>query len=122
MLILNFLKDLMPMSRIKVNDNKIVFDHYFFDLKYYLHKEACIEDFSLLLNMPTEDILKITNSSYCLSFQDLINENRYRHFLNELESPINSNLSIECIIKLCGYENSDNFINYANAIRKTRKP
>jgi AraC-like DNA-binding protein len=118
MQIINFLKDLIPIKRTNDAYNKKVFDHYFFDLKYYLHKDACIEDFSFLLNIHTDDIVKITNSFYNLSFQELINENRYRHFLNELESPINANLSIDSIIKLCGYEHSENFIDYANAKRK----
>ena len=90
----------------------------FFDLKYYLRKNANIQDFSLLLNIHIDDIAKITNSFYNLSFEALTNENRYRHFMNELESPINANLSIDSIIKLCGYDNSDNFIDYANAKRK----
>lgn len=108
----------MPTPRNNKADQKKVFDHYFFDLKYYLHKEACIEDFSFLLNIHTDDIVKITNSFYNLTFQALINENRYRHFLNELESPINANLPIDSIIKLCGYENSDKFIDCANAKSK----
>jgi AraC-like DNA-binding protein len=92
----------------------MVFDHYFFDLKYYLQKNASIEDFSSLLNISRDNIIKISNTFYNSSFQMLINENRYRHFINELESPINANLSIDSIIKLCGYENSDVFVDYAN--------
>jgi len=118
MSIFNFFKVIIPQSHTKVANYKKVFDHYFFDLKYYLHKDACIENFSFLLNICTDDIIKITNSFYNLSFQELINENRYRHFLNELESPINSNLSIDSIVKLCGYDNCDKFIDYANAKRK----
>ena len=89
-----------------------------FDLKYYLQKNASIEDFSSLLNISTDNIKKISYSFYNSSFQMLINENRYRHFINELESPINANLSIDSIIKLCGYETTDTFVDYTNTKSK----
>jgi hypothetical protein len=34
--------------------------------------------------------------------------------MNELESPVNSNLSFDSIIKLCGYENNKKFVEYVN--------
>jgi AraC-like DNA-binding protein len=30
----------------------------------------------------------------------------------ELESPYNTNLSIESVIKLCGFESNENFVKY----------
>lgn len=118
MTLINFFKSLIFKHRLNDDTSKMVFDHYFFDLKYYLKKNACIEDFSSLLNISTDNIKKISYSFYNSSFQMLINENRYRHFINELESPINANLSIDSIIKLCGYENCEKFVEYTSAKSK----
>jgi AraC-like DNA-binding protein len=118
MSLIHFFNDFFLKFREDDSTIKNVFDHYFFDLKYFLHKDASIEEFSNLLNISTDNIKKISYTYYNSSFQMLINENRYKHFINELESPVNANLSIDSIIKLCGYENSEKFVDYANAKSK----
>jgi hypothetical protein len=52
---------------------------------------------------------KISKVNYNCFFETLLNEYRYNHLLNELESPINSNLTIESILKLSGFENNGKF-------------
>jgi hypothetical protein len=91
---------------------KNVFDHYFFDLKYYLQKDASIKYFSHLLKVNDEKVDEISTVYYTLPFQLLVNEYRYKHFVEEIENPINSNLSIESIINLCGFDSNDNFVEY----------
>ena len=110
----NFLQDFTSKHRTCDATHKMVFDHHFFELKYYLHKEASIEDFAILLNIGDQQLAEISNNYYNVTFQMLINENRYKHFLQELESPLNANLTIESIVKLCGYENNDRFVEYVN--------
>ena len=118
MFLFKFYKELF--SRIRPNDptSKCVFDHYFFDHSYYLQKNASTEDFASLLNISTKKLGEITQYYYAVSFQLLINQHRYQHFVQELESPINSNLSIQSIIKLCGYENNDKFVEYVKKQNK----
>jgi hypothetical protein len=114
MSLLNLFKDFIFKCRHNDSTFKYVFRRYFFDLKYYLHKDASTEDFSTLLNICPEQLDQFSQTFYNSSFETLLNEHRYIYFLNELESPVNSNLSIESIIKLCGYENNDKFVEYVN--------
>lgn len=112
MFILKFFKDFILKARFNDPSSKNVFDHYFFDLKYYLHKEASKENFAILLNISPEQLEQISKVSYNSSFEVLLNEHRYIHFMNELNSTINSNLSLESILKLCGYENNVEFVDF----------
>jgi hypothetical protein len=105
----NFFKNFLVKYFLKDAINKKVFDHYFFDSKYYLQKDACLEDFSTLLNISAHQLDKISKVNYDCLFETLLNEHRYKHFLNELESPINSNLTIESIFKLSGFEDNGKF-------------
>ena len=98
---------------------KNVFDHYFFDLKYYLHKDASIQDFSLLLNVSSDKLNKIAKENYNITFPILINEYRYRHCMCELENPVNVNLSVDSIIKLCGYTANDKFVEFVKERHKS---
>ncbi len=96
---------------------KNIFDHYFFDLKYYLQKDASIKYFSHLLKVSAEKVDEISTVYYKLSFQLLVNEYRYKHFVEEIENPFNANLSIESIIHLCGFDSNDNFVEYVKEKR-----
>jgi len=109
MSLFNLFKHLFTKHRLDEATSESVFDHYFFDLKYYLHKDASIQDFALLLNVSSEKLNKIAEVNYNLSFPTLINEYRYRHFMGELENPVNADLSIDSIIKFCGYTANDKF-------------
>ncbi len=108
----NFFNNLLLKYRSTDPNNKIVFDHYFFDLKYYLHQDSSGEEFSILLNISIEKLDQITHQNYGCSFHTLLNECRYRHLIDELESPINSNLTIESIIKLSGFNGNENFVDF----------
>jgi AraC-like DNA-binding protein len=109
MFLLKYIKEFILKYRAKDATSKNVFDHYFFDLKYYLHQETSSEDFSLLLNISIEKLDQIAIQYYGNNFQSLLNECRYRHLMEELESPINSNISIESIIKLSGFTRNEHF-------------
>jgi hypothetical protein len=87
-----------------------VFDHYFFGSKYYLNPTASTEDFSVLLNISSEQLDKISKVYYNCLFETLLNEHRYRYFLDELNNPINSNLTMDSIIRLSGYDDKDEFL------------
>ena len=113
-----FFKDLL--SRFKSSDTnaKDVFDHYFFDLKYYLNKDASVEQFAHLLNYKSEKLDRIAITYYGNEFDLLINEYRYKHFLREFESPYNKDLSIESVIKFSGFDSNENFVEYVKEMQE----
>ena len=113
-----FFKDIL--SRFKSSDTnaKNVFDHYFFELKYYLNKDASVEHFAHLLNSNPENLDRIATAYYGNEFDLLINEYRYKHFMSEFESPFNTNLSIESIIKFSGFESNENFVEYVKEMQE----
>ena len=113
MSVLNFFKEFVSKHRQNDPTSKTVFDHYFFDSKYYLQPTASSEDFAPVLNIEGEILDKITMSYYGLSFIELINEYRYQHFMQELKRPFNENLTIESLIKLSGFDNNESFVKYA---------
>jgi AraC-like DNA-binding protein len=110
MTLIHFLKSFFFKFRQNDSTSKKVFDHYFFDSKYYLHPTASIEDFSSLLNISPDELDHISKVFYNCLFKTLLNEYRYTYFLNELKNPINSNLPMDSIIKLSGYDDKNNFL------------
>ena len=112
MSIFYFLKDCISKYRFNDPTSKTVFDHYFFDSKYYLQKNASSEDFAPVLNIEAERLDKISMSYYGLSFIELVNEYRYQHFMQEMKNPFNENLTIESLIKLSGFDNNESFATY----------
>jgi methylphosphotriester-DNA--protein-cysteine methyltransferase len=117
MSLFSFCKEFILKYRQNEPTSKTVFDHYFFDSKYYLRKEASTDDFSSLLEISPEKLDQFSKANYSIPFELLLNEQRYIHFMNELENSVNANLSFESIIKLCGYENNDKFVDFVKAKR-----
>ena len=115
MSLFNFLKDFISKYRLNDPASKTVFDHYFFDLKYYLRKDASIKDLSNLLNISVQKLDQISLENYACTCELLINEYRYKHLISELESPLNSSLTIESIIKLSGFENNIKFSDFVKS-------
>jgi hypothetical protein len=112
MSLFHFFKGLYVKYLFKETSNKNVFDHYFFDLKYYLHQDASIENFAFLLNITSNKVARITSTYYHCSFQVLLNEHRCNQVLLELNNPVNAGLSMDSIIKLSGFESSEQYSNY----------
>jgi len=112
MSLLNFFKDFFSKYRLNDPTTKTVFDHYFFGSKYYLQKQASTEDFAPFLNLDKAQVDKISIVYYGISFNTLINENRYKHFMNELEHPVNENLTIDSMIKISGFDDNESFVKY----------
>jgi len=118
MSLFNFFMGLIGKQSSDSTPIKNVFDHYFFDLKYYLQKDASIKYFSHLLKVNDEKVDEISTVYYTVPFQLLVNEYRYMHFMEEIENPINADLSIESIINLCGFNSNDNFVDYVKEKRR----
>ena len=99
------------MKNLK-NNSKEILDHYFFENKYYLLPNASEDDFSKLLNISKDRLKSYSKVYYTQSFQHLIDDSRYKHIMAEFQNPINSDLPIESVIKLCGFENNAAFVEY----------
>jgi hypothetical protein len=112
MSLFNYLKNLFVKDHFDDNTSKNLFDHYFFDLKYYLHKDASVGNFALLLNISIDKVSQISTTYYHFSFQELVNEHRCKQLMFELERPMNAGLSIESIIKLSGFEGNNQYVAY----------
>jgi hypothetical protein len=112
MYLFNFFKNIIIERRLKNANIKSLFDYYFFDLKYYLHRDASINEFSSLLGLSIEEIEAFTKTNYNSTFQAIIDNHRYKFFIKELWSPINSNLPIESIIKISGFESNSSFAQF----------
>ena len=119
MSLFNYLKNLFVKDHFDDNTSKKLFDHYFFDLKYYLHQDASLGNFALLLNISTDKVSQISATYYHYSFQVLINEHRCKQLMFELERPMNAGLSMESIAKLSGFESSEQYTEYLKGSRTT---
>ena len=109
MSLFTFLRGLVPNQNLKTPALSKLFKYYFFDHKYYLHQDSTIENFANLLKISVEEVDHISTSYHGVNFTALIDQHRYQFLIKELENPINSNLSIESVIKLCGFENIQSF-------------
>lgn len=90
------------------------FDHYFFDLKYFLRPSASDVDFSILVKLTVDQINKISLMYYSFNFNDLIVRNQYEHILKELENPVNADLPIESVMKSTGFDSNIKFVDFIN--------
>ena len=64
MSLLFYVKNIISKFRSSEAHDKNVFDHYFFDLKYYLNKDASVEHFADLLNSNPEKLDRIAHTYY----------------------------------------------------------
>jgi len=109
MSLFTFLRGLVQHHSFKTPTPSKLFEYYFFDHKYYLHQDSTTENFANLLKISVEEVDHISTSYHGVNFTALIDLHRYQFLIKELENPINANLSIESVIKLCGFENIQSF-------------
>jgi len=95
-----------------------IFDHYFFQQKYYLHTSASVENFAKLLNTNADKLDYISKKYNMASFNELIQQARYEHLMKEFQNPFNASLPIDSVIKLSGFDNNESFVNYAKEIQQ----
>lgn len=115
--LLNIFKSLISPFDQKSKGMKDIFDHHFFEQKYFLQPSASEHDFADRLNISLENLNQISKTFYFRPFSYLIEEHRYQHFMKEFENPLNADLPFESIIKLSGFENNDSFIQFVHEKR-----
>jgi len=89
---------------------KNVFNHCFFDLKYYLQKDASIEYFSHLLKVRVEKVGEFSKFYYTLPIKLLVNEYNQKDFIEGNDTIIKANLSVGSNIQLSGFDSRVNFV------------
>ena len=112
MSLFKYFKGFLEEYILHIPHKKNLFDHHFFDLKYYVHKTSSKERFARLLNMSTEEVDQISISYYGVYFTTLINEFRCQLLIKELENPINYTLTFESVVELCGFNNIESFCHF----------
>jgi len=115
MSLLTYFKDFILKFRSSDAHDKKVLDQYFFDLKYYLKKYAGIKYLSNLLNISTQKLDQISIENCACSCELSIAEYKYKLFLEELESLINSNLTVEPILKFSGFKDNVKFVDFVKS-------
>jgi hypothetical protein len=64
-----------------------------------LNPIASEQNFAQQLNITVEKLNLISQYYYNNSFEFLMNEKRYQHFLKEMQNPLNANLTIHSIFE-----------------------
>lgn len=82
-----FIKDFISKYLLNDPKNKTLFKYYFFDSKYFCHSTASIEDSSILLNSSSDQLDHISKVYKNFLFETLLNDYRYKYFLDELNNP-----------------------------------
>jgi hypothetical protein len=93
----------------KATRDKYLFDHHFFVNQYFLHKSACIDNMTKILNINSEQVNQIALSNYGMDFDTLCSKYKFQHFWNEFTNPLNADLPVESIIKSAGFNSNDDF-------------
>jgi hypothetical protein len=112
MSIFKYFKGFLENYVLHIPCKKKIFDHHFFDLKYYVHKTSSKESFARLLNISAEEVDQISISHYEVDFTTLIDECRCQLLIKELDNPINYTLPFESVVKLCGFNNIESFCHF----------
>ena len=89
--------------------NKSLFDHHFFTNQYYLHKTASLNGISKILNINQDEVDKIALKHYGSNFHALCDHYKFQHFWSEFNNPLNSDLPVESIINIAGFNSNDEF-------------
>lgn len=89
--------------------DKSLFDHHFFVNQYYLHKTASLSGISKILNISQTEVDKIALKYYGSNFLALCDHYKFQHFWSEFNNPLNSDLPVESIINIAGFNSNDDF-------------
>ena len=104
-IVLYFIRNWMK----KETSNRFLFNHHFFNNRYYLQKSASDEYMAFILNITVSELNIIVKQSYDHDFKTLCDLYRFKHFWEEFTNPLNANLPVQSIISSCGFNSVDDF-------------
>lgn len=102
---------LLPKNKQR---DKALFDHHFFECKYFLHKSASEEHMVNILNINKQQLNEITLNHYYMNFNDLCEKYKFEHFWSEVANPLNADLPVHSIIESSGFASNEDFNNTIN--------
>jgi len=90
-------------QEVDIEIDKIQFNLYFIEQRYYTKTEASLEDFSGVLKVKPAILSQFVQDEYDLSFNDLINKFRVNYFFEIVQDEAYQNYTIDALAKLAGF-------------------
>jgi AraC-like DNA-binding protein len=81
----------------------IDFIQHFFTYFYFTKPDASIENFSMVLNVGSNDLYKYVYYKYNMTFNDLVNKHRVEYFIDIIHNPKYLNFTIDALAKEAGF-------------------
>ena len=88
--------------------NEIDFDFHFFNKMYYKNQTANLLEFSNIMGVSKDALFNHVYFKYSMSFDDLINQNRVKYFIDIMKQPESKNLTIDALGKEAGFSSRQN--------------
>lgn len=83
--------------------SKATFNDAFFNQLYYLNPDASLEDLSKKLGTSSENLYRYIYKNHTSGFNDLVNENRVKYFIEVVKSKKHSNYTIDALSQIAGF-------------------
>jgi hypothetical protein len=93
-------------NEIKINE--VDFDFHFYNNMYYKNQTANLQEFSNLMGVSKDALFNHIYFKYSMSFDDLINKNRVKYFIEIMKLPESKNLTIDALGKEAGFSSRQN--------------
>ena len=88
--------------------NEIDFDFHFYNNMYYKNQTANLLEFSNIMGVSKDALFNHIYFKYSMSFDDLINKNRVKYFIEIMKKPESKNLTIDALGKEAGFSSRQN--------------
>jgi len=87
---------------------EIDFNFHFYTNLYFKNKNADIAEFANLIGVSKEILFNYVYFNYSMSFDELVNKNRVKYFIEIMQQPENKNLTIDALSKEAGFTSRQN--------------
>ena len=99
---------LFNRNTIESKINETDFDFHFYNNMYYKNQTANLLEFSNIMGVSKDSLFNHIYFKYSMSFDDLINKNRVKYFIEIMKQPENKNLTIDALGKEAGFSSRQN--------------
>ena len=99
---------LFKRDSLETKINEIDFDFHFYNNMYYKNQTANLLEFSNIMGVSKDSLFNHIYFKYSMSFDDLINKNRIKYFIEIMKQPKNKNLTIDALGKEAGFSSRQN--------------
>ena len=93
-------------NEIKINE--VDFDFHFYNNLYFKNQTANLVEFSNIMGVSKDSLFNHIYFKYSMSFDDLINKNRIKYFIEIMKLPESKNLTIDALGKEAGFSSRQN--------------